>query len=65
MMSKSEQGHPMGCQMQVGWVKIGNFWHIVQYNLRAVQDRCKVSVKVEQQVVCTVSNGYIAGDCDP
>ena len=46
--------------MQVGWVKIGDFRQITGYISKTVQDRCIVSIKVEQEVVCALSNGSIA-----
>ena len=48
--------------MQVGWVKIGDFRQITGYISKTVQDRRMVSIKVEQEVVCAVSNGGIADD---
>ena len=40
--------HPLrGRQMQVGWVKIGDFRHITGYISKKVQDRRMVSIKVE------------------
>jgi len=27
-----------------------------------VQDRCILSIKVEQEVICALSNGYVAND---
>jgi len=48
--------------MQVGWVKIDDFRQITGYILTAVQDRRMVSIKVEQEVICAVSNGDIADD---
>jgi len=43
-------GSPLaGRQMQVGWVKIGDFRQITSYITKMVQDRCAVSVKVEQE----------------
>jgi len=36
-----------GCQMQVGWVKIGDFRPISGYISKTIQDRCTVSIKVE------------------
>jgi len=56
-------GHPKhGCQVQVEWIKISDFWQITWYNSKTVQDRCIVSVKVEQEVICTISNGHVADD---
>ena len=48
--------------MQVGLVKIGDFQQIAGYISKTVQDRCTVSIKVEQEVVCALSNGDIADD---
>jgi len=50
--------------MQVGWVKIGDFRQIAGYILKTVQDRCMVSVIVEYEVVCALSNGGIAHDLE-
>jgi len=49
-------------QMKVGWVKIGHFRRKTRYNSKTVQDRRIVSIKVEQEVVCALSNGYVADD---
>jgi len=47
-MAKFEWDHPLvGQQMQVGWVKIGHFQRKMRYNLKMVQDRRTVSIKVE------------------
>jgi len=48
--------------MQVGWVIIGYFRQITGYISKTVQDRCIVSVNVEQEIVCALSNGDIADD---
>jgi len=48
--------------MQVGWVKIGDFRLITGYISKTVQDM--VSIKVEQEVVCALSNGDIADDLE-
>jgi len=48
--------------MQVGWVKIGDFRQLTGYISKTVKDRHIVSIKVEQEVVCTLSNGGIAHD---
>ena len=46
--AKFDRGHPLwGHQMQVGWVKIGDFPQITGYISKTVQDRCMVSIKVE------------------
>jgi len=45
---KFDRGHPLrGRQMQVGWVKIGDFRQIAGYISKTVQDRRVVSIKVE------------------
>ena len=36
-----------GRRMQVGWVKLGDFWPIAGYISKTVQDRHIVSIKVE------------------
>ena len=46
--AKFERDHPLwGRQMQVGWVKIRHFPRKMRYNLKTVQDRRIVSIKVE------------------
>jgi len=46
--AKFDRGHPLrGRQMQVGWVKIGDFRPIAGYISKTVNDRHIVSVKVE------------------
>ena len=46
--AKFDRGHPpRGRQMQVGWVKIGDFLQIAGYISKTVQDRRMVSIKVE------------------
>jgi len=46
--AKFDRDHPLrGRQMQVGWVKIGDFRQIAGYISKAVQDRRMVSIKVE------------------
>jgi len=49
--AKFDRDHPLravrGRQIQVGWVKIGDFRQIAGYISKTVQDRCMVSVKVE------------------
>ena len=43
-----DRGHPIrGRQMQVGWVKIGDFRQITGYIAKTVQDRRMVSIEVE------------------
>jgi len=63
--AKFDRGHHLrGCQTQVGWVKIGDFRQITGYITKTVQDRHIVSIKVEKEVVCTLSNGDIAVDLE-
>jgi len=63
--TKFDWGHPLrGRQMQVGWVKIGDFRQISGYISKTVQDRRMVSIKVEYEVVCALSNGDIADDLE-
>ena len=63
--AKFDRGHPLrGRQMQVGWVKIGDFRQITGYISKTVQDRRMVSIKVEYEVVCALSNGDIADDLE-
>jgi len=46
--AKFHRSHPQrGRQMQVGWVKIGDFPQITGYISKTVQDRRMVSIKVE------------------
>jgi len=47
--------------MQAGWVKIGDLRQIAGYISKTVF-RHIVSIKVEQEVVCALSNGDIAVD---
>ena len=48
IMAKFERDQPLrGRQMQVGWVKIGQFRRKTRYNSKTVQDRRIVSIKVE------------------
>jgi len=48
IMAKFERDHPLrGRQMQVGWVKIGQFRRKTRYNSKTVQYRRIVSIKVE------------------
>jgi len=61
--AKFDRGHPLlWRQMKVGWVKIGDFRQIAGYISKAVQDRLRrmVSIKMEWEVVCALSNGDIA-----
>jgi len=63
IMAKFEEGHRLrGRQMQVEYVKIGHFRQITRYNSKTVQDRRIVSIKVKYDVLCTLSNGYVAHD---
>ena len=48
--------------MQVEWVKIVDFRQITGYISKTVQDRRMVSITVEYEVVCALSNGDIADD---
>ena len=58
IFAKFNQGHHLrGRKMQVGWVKIGDFQQITGYISKTVKDRHRVSIKVEQEVVCALSNG--------
>jgi len=46
--AKFDRDHPLlGRQMQVGLVKIGDFWQITGYISKTVQDRHIVSIEVE------------------
>ena len=46
--AKFDRGHLLrGRQMQVGWVKIGDFRQIAGYISKTVRDRRMVSIKVE------------------
>jgi len=63
--AKFDRGHPLrGRPMQVGWVKIGDFRRITGFISKTVQDRHIVSIKVEQEVVCSLSNADIAVDLE-
>ena len=63
--AKFDRGYPLrGHQMQVGWVKIGDFPQITGYISKTVQDRRMVSIKVEYEIVCALSNGDIADDLE-
>jgi len=48
--------------MQAGWVKICDFRQIALYISKTVQDRRVVSINVEYEVVCALSNIDIADD---
>jgi len=63
--AKFHRNHTLrGRQMQVGWVKIGDFRQITGYISKTAQDRRMVSIKVEYEVVCALSNGDIADDLE-
>ena len=55
---------PRGRRMQVGWVKISDFWQITGYISKTVQNKRMVSIKVKQEVVCDLSNGDIVDDLE-
>ena len=60
--AKFDRGHPLRWRrMQV---KIGDFRQITGYISKTVKDRHIVSIKVEYQVVCALSNGDIAVDLE-
>jgi len=40
-----------------------NFWEISD-NSKTVQERLIVSITVEQEVICALSNGYVADDLE-
>jgi len=48
--------------MEVGWVKIGHFRRKTRYNSKTVQDKRIVSIKVELEVVCALSNSDVSDD---
>jgi len=54
----------MGVQMQMRWVKIGDFRQITGYVSKTVKDRRIVSIKVEWEFVCALSNSDIADDLE-
>jgi len=58
--AKFDRGQPLrGRQMQVGLVKIDDCRQkITGYILKTLQDGRVVSIKVEYEVVCALSNGY-------
>ena len=61
--AKFDRGHFLrGRRMQVGLVKIGDFRQIAGYISKTVQDRRMISIKVEYEVVCALSNSDIADD---
>jgi len=46
IFAKFDRGHPLrGRRMQVGWVKIGDFWPIASYISKTVRDRHIVLLK--------------------
>ena len=47
---------------EAGWVKTGDFRQITGYISKTVQERCTVSIKVEEEVVCALLNADIADD---
>jgi len=51
---------PMG--VQVGWVKIRHFRQKRAITRKRYKYRRIVSIKVEQEVVCALSNGYVSDD---
>ena len=55
---------PMRAPNAGGVVKIGDFRQITGYISKTVKDRHIVSIKVEQEVVCALSNGGIAHDLE-
>jgi len=62
-----DRGHPLrGRQMQLGWVKIGDFRQIINrlYLESGTRYRRMVSSEVEQQVVCALSNRDTADDLE-
>jgi len=61
IFAKFDRGHPLrGRQMQVGWVKIGDFRQVTGYSSKMVKNRHIVPIKVIYEVVCALSNGGIA-----
>ena len=60
--AKFDRGHPLrGRQMQVGWVKIGDFLQIAGYISKTVKDRRMVSIS-RIGSLCSLSNGDIVDD---
>jgi len=50
IVDRRDRDHPLRgcqCQMQVGWVKIGDFRQTTGYISKTVQDRRMVSIKLE------------------
>jgi len=63
--AKFDRGHPLrGRKMQMGWVKIGDFRQIADYISKTVQEIHTVSIKIELEVICALSNGDIADDLE-
>lgn len=62
-LGEISMGHPQwGTKYMWGIGKLCDFQQIPCYIWKTVQDRCLVSVKGEQAIVCTLSNGDIAND---
>jgi len=47
--------------MQVGGL-LRHFRRKTRYNSKTVQDKRTLSIKVEQEVVCALSNDYVTDD---
>ena len=63
--AKFDRGHPLReRQMQTGWVKIDDFRQIADYISKTVQERHTVSIKIDLEVICALSNGDIADDLE-
>jgi len=63
MFMKFKQGHlQWEHQMQVRYVKVGNFWQITRYNSETVWDRDIVSIKVKYAVYQMVTLLMILSD---
>ena len=59
---KFDRGHPNG-GAKWRWGRVdGEFRQITRRISKTVQDRRIVSIKVEQEVVCALSNGDISDD---
>ena len=56
--------HKMDPRTTLGWVKIGDVRQITGYISKTVKDRRIVSIKVEYEVVCALSNDDIAVDLE-
>ena len=60
--AKFDWGQPLwGRQMQVGWVKIGDFRQITGYISKGTR-QTHISIKVEQEVACALSGTHSRGD---